>query len=102
MNFQSGEILKNVSVTMLDDSYVERTEYFILKIESMERVVTYPVSTAVVAMQDNDGNLNMNVFVVCQAAIDGLLFPNIITLDYIIIVAQTLYLCTIEFPGARS
>ena len=83
VNFQSGETLKNVSVTILDDSYAEGTEYFILKIESMEGVVTYPVSTAVVAIKDNDGNLNMNVFVVCQVAIDGLLFPNIIALDYL-------------------
>ena len=55
VNFQSGETLKNVSITILDDSYVEGTEYFILKIESMEGDVTFPVSEAVVAIQDDDG-----------------------------------------------
>ena len=56
VNFQSGETLKNVSITILDDSYVEETEYFILKIESMEGVVTFSVSEAVVAIEDDDGN----------------------------------------------
>ena len=55
VNFQSGETLKNVSITILDDLYVEGTEYFILKIESMEGVVTFSVSEAVVAIQDDDG-----------------------------------------------
>ena len=57
MNFQSGETLKNVTITILDDSYVEGTEYFILKIESMEGDVTFSISEAVVAIQDDDGNL---------------------------------------------
>ena len=56
VNFQSGETLKNVSITILDDSYVEETEYFILKIESMEGDVTFSVSEAVVAIEDDDGN----------------------------------------------
>ena len=56
VNFQTGETLKNVSITILDDSYVEETEYFILKIESMEGDVTFSVSEAVVAIQDDDGN----------------------------------------------
>ena len=55
VNFQSGETIKNVSITILDDSYVEGTEYFILKIESMEGDVTYSISEAVVAIQDDDG-----------------------------------------------
>ena len=55
MNFQSGETLKNITITILDDSYVEETEYFILKIESMEGDVTFSVSEAVVAIQDDDG-----------------------------------------------
>ena len=55
MNFQSGETIKNVSITILDDIYVEGTEYFILKIESMEGDITFSVSEAVVAIQDDDG-----------------------------------------------
>ena len=55
MNFQSGETLKNITITILDDSYVEGTEYFILKIESMKGDVTFSVSEAVVAIQDDDG-----------------------------------------------
>ena len=57
MNFQSGETLKNITITILDDSYIEETEYFILKIESMEGDVTFSISEAVVAIQDDDGNL---------------------------------------------
>ena len=57
VNFQSGETLKNVSITILDDSYVEETEFFILKIESMEGDVTFSVSEAVVAIQDDDGKI---------------------------------------------
>ena len=56
VNFQSGETLKNVSIIILDDSYVEETEYFILKIESMKGDVTFSVSEAVVAIEDDDGN----------------------------------------------
>ena len=55
MNFQSGETLKNITITILDDTYVEGTEYFILKIESMEGNVTYSISEAAVAIQDDDG-----------------------------------------------
>ena len=58
VNFQSGETLKNVPITILDDSYVEGTEYFILKIESMEGDVTFSISEAVVAIQDDDGKKN--------------------------------------------
>ena len=56
VNFQSGETLKNISITILDDSYIEETEYFILKIESMEGDVTLSISEAVATIQDNDGN----------------------------------------------
>ena len=45
---------------MLDNIYVEETEFFILKIESMEGDVSFFVSEAVVAIQDDDGkNSNM-------------------------------------------
>ena len=55
MNFQSGETLKNITITILDDICVEETEFFILKIESMKGDVTFSVSEAVVAIQDDDG-----------------------------------------------
>ena len=55
VNFQSGETFKNITITILDDTYVEGTEYFILKIESMEGDVTFSVSEAVVAIEDDDG-----------------------------------------------
>ena len=55
VNFQSGETLKNITITILDDSYVEGMEYFILKIESMEGDVIFSVSEAVVVIQDDDG-----------------------------------------------
>ena len=72
VNFQSGETLKNVPITILDDSYVEGTEYFILKIESMEGDVIYSISEAVVAIQDDDGKKNnylisRNISVLCSA-----------------------------------
>ena len=72
MNFQSGETFKNISITILDDIYVEGTEYFILKIESMEGDVTFSVSEAVVAIQDDDGKKNnylisRNISVLCSA-----------------------------------
>ena len=56
VNFKSGETLKNVTITILDDSYIEGTEYFILEIVSIEEVVTISIREAVVAIQDNDGN----------------------------------------------
>ena len=56
VNFQSGETLKNVTITILDDSYIEGTEYFVLEIESIEEVVTFLIRETAVAIQDNDGN----------------------------------------------
>ena len=56
VNFQSGETLKNVTITILDDSYIEGTEYFILEMESIEEVVTFSIRETAVAIQDNDGN----------------------------------------------
>ena len=56
VNFQSGETLKNVTITILDDSYIEGTEYFVLEIESIEEVVTFSIRETAVAIQDNDGN----------------------------------------------
>ena len=54
VNFQSGETLKNITITILDDTYVEGTEYFILEIEAIEEVVTFSIRETVVAIQDND------------------------------------------------
>ena len=72
VNFQSEETLKNVSISILDDSYVEETEYFILKIESMEGDVIYSITEAVVAIQDDDGKkynylISRNISVLCSA-----------------------------------
>ena len=61
VNFQSGETLKNITITILDDTYVERTEYFILEIESIEEVVTFSIREAVVAIQDNDSMIKIFV-----------------------------------------
>ena len=67
MNFQSGETLKNITITILDDSYVEETEYFILKIESMEGDVTFSVSETIVAVQDDDGKKLVAFQIVIQS-----------------------------------
>ena len=45
----------------MDDSFVEGTEYFILKIESIEEVVSFSIREAVVAIQDNDSMIKIFV-----------------------------------------
>ena len=55
-------------------THVEETEYFILKIESMEGDVTFSVSEAVVSIQDDDGknsNLKISSFINCSALYSG-------------------------------
>ena len=50
-----GDTMKLVMVTILDDLLSEKTEYFTMSIEPINDDVAFPISDAVVGIEDNDG-----------------------------------------------
>lgn len=57
ITFGTDVISKTVSISIIDDNFVESTEYFTIILEPIgENVIVFPISEAVVAIQDNDCN----------------------------------------------
>ncbi len=50
--------MKLVMVDILDDLLSETTEYFTISIEPINNDVAFPISDAVIGIEDNDGNVS--------------------------------------------
>ena len=55
--FYANEMIKSISVPIIDDTYAEPNEYFTLSIESNDpnNEVVFPITNAVIKITDNDG-----------------------------------------------
>ena len=55
VTFRHGEVLHNVSIVIIDDHYVEPTEYFTLRLEAIgQDVLVFPITECVIGIYDND------------------------------------------------
>ena len=55
VTFRHGEVLYNVSIAIIDDHYVEPTEYFTLRLEAIgQDVLVFPITECVIGIYDND------------------------------------------------
>ena len=55
LNFTDGETIKNVSIPIIADMYVEPTEYFTVSIEALDGDVVFPITDTVIKIIDDDG-----------------------------------------------
>lgn len=54
VTFNSGETNKNVSISILEDSLTEETEYFMVNLEVFVNGQVYQVDQTRVSINDND------------------------------------------------
>ena len=67
MNFESeGSTLKSIPIQILGDECKEPTEYFTIRIESINGSIIFPYDEAVVTIQDDDGKKMCINFVFSQ------------------------------------
>ena len=55
VTFRNGEMLQNVAIVIIDDVYVEPTEYFSVRLKAIgHEVVVFPITECAIRINDND------------------------------------------------
>ena len=54
MTFYSGQTIKAVSIYILDDDFVEETEYVTVKLTTSYNNVLFDIDETIVTIEDND------------------------------------------------